>query len=184
MRGDDEPAVGKAHPGLHLAADLAGRGVAVEQRRGHREVAAVGRDHGARQRARQADRRARGAEGLDFRVAVEILAAAVADGARIVAKDRVERGDVVGHQRLLVALERRLDFGDDLRPVDLHSFLPDRQFFGLGAAATPACSSACAMRSATSSRHGAAMICTPIGSGSSGTGTATTGRPMNEIGWV
>ena len=28
------------------------------------------------------------------------------------------------------------------------------------------------------------MICTPIGIGSSGTGTATTGRPMNEIGWV
>ena len=40
------------------------------------------------------------------------------------------------------------------------------------------------MRSATSSRHGAAMICTPIGSGASGTGTATTGRPMKEIGWV
>ena len=28
------------------------------------------------------------------------------------------------------------------------------------------------------------MICTPIGIGSSGTGTAATGRPMNEIGWV
>ena len=28
------------------------------------------------------------------------------------------------------------------------------------------------------------MICTPIGIGSSGTGTATTGRPMKEIGWV
>ena len=40
------------------------------------------------------------------------------------------------------------------------------------------------MRSATSSRQGAAMICTPIGSGCSGTGTATTGRPMKEIGCV
>jgi len=28
------------------------------------------------------------------------------------------------------------------------------------------------------------MICTPIGIGSSGTGTATTGKPMKEIGWV
>ena len=28
------------------------------------------------------------------------------------------------------------------------------------------------------------MICTPIGIGSSGTGTATTGNPMKEIGWV
>jgi hypothetical protein len=45
-------------------------------------------------------------------------------------------------------------------------------------------SSAKATRSAISSRHGAAMICTPIGIGSSGTGTATTGRPMQEIGWV
>ena len=52
------------------------------------------------------------------------------------------------------------------------------------AATTPSASSACAMRSATSSRHGAAMICTPIGNGASGTGTATTGKPMKEIGWV
>ena len=28
------------------------------------------------------------------------------------------------------------------------------------------------------------MICTPIGIGCSGTGTATTGSPMKEIGWV
>ena len=40
------------------------------------------------------------------------------------------------------------------------------------------------MRKAISSRQGAAMICTPIGIGVSGTGTATTGRPMKEIGWV
>ena len=46
MRGDHAPAVGEAHPGLHLPADLAGRRVAVEQRRGDREVAAVGGDHG------------------------------------------------------------------------------------------------------------------------------------------
>ena len=51
---------GKAHPGLHLAADLAGRGVAVEQRGGDREVAAVGGDHGARRcvRARPTGERA------------------------------------------------------------------------------------------------------------------------------
>src|ERR1700722_18693534 len=35
-----------------------------------------------------------------------------------------------------------------------------------------------------SSRQGAAMICTPIGIGSSGTGTAATGNPIKEIGWV
>ena len=40
------------------------------------------------------------------------------------------------------------------------------------------------MRKATSSRHGAAMICTPIGKGDIGTGATTTGRPIKEIGWV
>ena len=41
-------------------------------------------------------------------------------------------------------------------------------------------------QSARSSRHGAAMICTPIGSLSPSVhnGAATTGRPMNEMGWV
>ena len=55
---------------------------------------------------------------------------------------------------------------------------------GRCAAATPCCSSACAMRKATSSRHGAQMICTPIGKGDSGTGATTTGRPIKEIGCV
>ena len=41
-----------------------------------------------------------------------------------------------------------------------------------------------ATRNARSSRQGAAMTCTAIGIGSSGTGTAITGSPMNEIGWV
>ena len=44
------------------------------------------------------------------------------------------------------------------------------------------------MRNATSSRQGAAITCTAIGSGDIGdelgTGTATTGRPTNEIGCV
>ena len=55
---------------------------------------------------------------------------------------------------------------------------------GLGATTAPMCSSAWATRRAISSRQGAAMICTPIGSGCKGTGTATTGKPMNEIGCV
>ena len=40
------------------------------------------------------------------------------------------------------------------------------------------------MRSTTSSRHGAAITCTPIGKGESGTGTVTIGTPMKEIGCV
>src|SRR5262249_59465373 len=82
--GDHVPAVGKAHPGLHLAADLAGR--AVEERRGDAHVAAVGGDHRARDGAREADRRARRAKARNLRVAVEILTDAVADGARVVAE--------------------------------------------------------------------------------------------------
>src|SRR5258708_2446889 len=89
--GDHAPAFGKAHPGLGLAADLAGRGGATKQRRGCREIAAVGRDHGLRQGAREAGRRARGAERLDLAVAVEVLAGAITDRARVVAKQRVER---------------------------------------------------------------------------------------------
>ena len=42
-----------------------------------------------------------------------------------------------------------------------------------------------ATRSASASRQGAAMTWTPSGSAPGRcTGTATTGRPMNEIGWV
>ena len=116
-------------------------------------------------------------------VAVEVLGDAVADGALVLAEQGVERRHVVGDQRLLVALEGLAHLGHHLGQVDRPwLLLPIRP------AAAPATallfSSACAMRSATSSRQGAAMICTPIGSGASGTGTATTGRPMNEMGCV
>ena len=80
MRGSDPPAIGGAHPGLHLAAELAGRGRAAEERGGDGEVAAEGGDHGARERAGEALRRARGAEGGDLGMAVEVLRDAVADG--------------------------------------------------------------------------------------------------------
>src|SRR5262245_43728221 len=50
VRGDYPPALGKAHPALHLPADLAGHRRAVEQRGGDGEVAAVGGDHRARAR--------------------------------------------------------------------------------------------------------------------------------------
>src|SRR5271165_4429158 len=51
---------------------------------------------------------------------------------------------------------------------------------------TPSRSNVRATRSARSSRHGGAMSCTPIGNflPSVHTGAATTGKPMNEIGWV
>jgi hypothetical protein len=60
----------------------------------------------------------------------------------------------------------------------------DSYIAGRGAATAPTASRAWATRKAMSSRHGAATIWTPIGSGDSGTGTTTTGSPMKEIGWV
>ena len=87
MRRDDPPALGKAHPGLHLPSHLARQRVAMEQRRGHGHVAAIGRDDRPRGRAPQPDRRARGAEGRDLAVAVKVLADAVAHRARIVAEE-------------------------------------------------------------------------------------------------
>ena len=58
-------------------------------------------------RAHQPDRRARRAERRDLVVSVEDFLPAVADGARIDAEGVVEHGDVVRHQRLFVAVERR-----------------------------------------------------------------------------
>src|SRR5262249_22670292 len=98
------------------------------------------------------------------------------------AKHRVERCHVVRHQRLLVTGELPCYLGDDLRSVDFHPVPP--RAMGFFADATPHCSSVQATRSAISSRQGAAMTCTPIGIGTSATGTATTGRPMKEIGCV
>ncbi len=63
---------------------------------------------------------------------------------------------------------------------------PLRPLAATGAAADALALEARATRSARSSRQGGAMTCTPIGSVSPSvqTGTAATGRPMNEIGWV
>src|ERR1700712_2935314 len=180
MGGDDPPAFGKSHPGLHLPSDPAGHAVAVKQRRCPRRIAAIGCDHGWVGGARQASRRARRAERRDCVIAVEIFADAVAERTRIVPEQFAEQGDVVVHQRLLIAAELRGHLGEHIWKIDLHDYNP----LGDGAETTPARSSAKATRNARSSRQGAAMICTPIGIGSSGTGTATTGSPMKEIGWV
>src|SRR4051794_9119920 len=183
VRGNDLPTLREAHPGLHLAAHfLARHDVAMKKRGGDRIVAAVGGYHRTGARAHEVDRRAPGTKRRHFLVAVKVLGDAVADGALVLAEQGVERIDVVAHQRLLVALEGLAHLGNDLGQVDVHGFPPYSA--GCGAATALLSSSACAIRSAMSSRHGAAMICTPIGSGASGTGTATTGSPMNEVGWV
>src|SRR5438874_1662422 len=120
MGGDDAPALREANPGLHLPADLAGRGVAIEQGGGHGRVAAIAGDDGFRRAPVEAHRRAPGTEAGDRLVAVEVLADAIAQRAGIVAEELAEHCDVVGDQRLLIALERGFDFRDHVGEIDLH----------------------------------------------------------------
>ena len=119
---------GKPHPALHLAADLARRAGAAEQGGGDREVAAVGRDLGALQRAREpaGERAARNARIAS--IAVEVFARRRSGSSRAPSRNKpIERRDVVGHQRALVVGEQRLDLGVRLRDRR-RSFLPLSRF--------------------------------------------------------
>src|SRR5712675_868320 len=180
MGGDDLPALGESHPCLHLPSHPTRSGVAIQQRRGYRGVAAIACDHRPRGLAHQPRRRTRRPKRGDGVIAVEIFADPVAQRAGIVAEQFVKHGDIVRHQRLLIARELLGHLREHLGQIDVHFYSP----LGGAAETAPARSSAKATRSAMSSRQGAAMICTPIGIGSSGTGTATTGSPIKEIGWV
>src|SRR5216684_3811136 len=180
MGGDDLPALGESHPCLHLPSHSARSGVAIKQRRGYRGVAAIACDHRLRGLAHQPRRRARRPKRGDGVIAIEILADPVAQRAGIVAEQFIKHGDIVRHQRLLIARELLGHLREHLGQIDVHFYSP----LGGAAETAPARSSAKATRKAMSSRQGAAMICTPIGIGSSVTGTATTGSPMKEIGWV
>jgi hypothetical protein len=118
MGGHDPPPLGEPHPALHLAADLAWRPVAAEQRRGDREVGAEGRDDGPLQLARKAGGGARRAKRLDRLMAVEIFCRAVADGLRRIQEKAIERFDVVGDQRPFVRVELRFELGYDGGIID------------------------------------------------------------------
>src|SRR2546429_7514118 len=108
MGGDDSPTLGESYPRLHLPPDFwAGPSIAIEQRRRHRGVTAIGGDHSLVGLAHQPDRRARGAERHDRLTAVEILADAIAQRALVIAEQLVEDGDIVVDERLLIALELR-----------------------------------------------------------------------------
>ena len=52
---------------------------------------------------------------LIWSIAEQVLGAAEPDGAGIVAKQRIERIDIVRHQRALVAVECAPYLGDDIR---------------------------------------------------------------------
>ncbi len=120
---NDPPTFRKFHPGLHLPADLAGRRRPLVERRGSCELAAICGDDGPGRCAPKRDRRAGGAKRLDLRIAVENFACAITDRAPIVAKQLIQRIDVVRHQRLLVAIERGPDFGHDVGKIDFHCHL-------------------------------------------------------------
>src|SRR3954447_5070902 len=89
MGRDDAPAFRQADPGLALASKGVGA-LAVELGIGRGEVHPVGRYHRTAQRTRQTGRRPRGAERLDLRIAVQVLAGAVAQGTAVVPEQRIE----------------------------------------------------------------------------------------------
>jgi hypothetical protein len=78
-------------------------------------------------------------------------------------------GDIVGDQRAFVAHERFGHFRNYFRDIDFEHHAATRVPFACPAAAA---------RKARSTRHGAAMICTPSGRGLAwAAGAAITGRP-------
>src|SRR5436190_17650448 len=120
MRRHDTPAFRRAHPGVTLAADP-GLAVAAELAVGGAEIVAVGDDPELEQIAVHHEAGiAAGPEGGDLVVAVELLADAVAQRVRAVPEQLVEGRDVVGVERLLIAIEGRRHLGDDRRDVDFH----------------------------------------------------------------
>jgi len=58
-------------------------------------IAPIGADDCLRQGARETGRRSRGTKRRYLGIAVEILRAAIADGERAVAEQRIERRDIV-----------------------------------------------------------------------------------------
>jgi len=92
----------------------------MEQGGCHCKITPKGRDHGLRQRAHEADRRPRRAEGLDFLIAIEILSSAIADCARVIAEHLVESGNIVRNDRSLITIESFPYLRNNFGNIDLH----------------------------------------------------------------
>src|SRR3546814_4274983 len=86
---------------------------------------------------------------MDRRDTVEILAGADPHGELRRPEQRVERVDVIGHQRMFIGLERRGDGGQCFRVVDQHGepawiwTIPARS----------RCAAACSARASRSEEH-------------------------------
>src|SRR3569833_1546964 len=148
MGGDHAPVAFDPGPGLALAARPVGAR-ALELGVGGGEVAPESGDHRVRQAALRRAADPADAERLDRLYPVQVLAWAVADDVRALPEKRVERGQVVGHQRRLVTGEGRLHLDQDLRVINLHGST-------IAAWERPAASSSAAARRARSSRQGGA----------------------------
>src|SRR5258708_4861816 len=87
--GDDAPAAGEPDPGLALASDTAGSGVALEQRAGRCQIPPEGRDHRSPQVSRQSERRSGAPKRTNLVHAVEILRYPISHRLRIVPEQRL-----------------------------------------------------------------------------------------------
>ena len=117
MRRHDAPAFGHAYPRLALPT-VVSRARELDVRRGR--IAPVTRDHGFAHHACHAFGIARAAIRRDFRVAIQVLADAVAQGLRVVPEHFVQHRDIVVDDRLLIAVKLAGDFGQGLRVIDFH----------------------------------------------------------------
>src|SRR5258708_33572858 len=163
MGRDDAPAVLEAHPRLTLPPDP---GVALAPELGHRrgEVPAMGRDHCLVQAPGEPGRRSRRAESANGVDADQVLRRAVAHRAARRPEELVEHLDAIVDERVLVARESRLPFGEAFGKIDLGlDGAAAAATAATGATATPPRSSPAATRSRRSSRHGAPMTWTPTG---------------------
>src|ERR1700730_4743908 len=124
MGCDDVPSVVETSPGLLLPTGFAFHGVAVEEGGGGGEIAAERCDDGSRNDPRQAGGGTGGTERADFIPSVKDLTDAVTDRVGTVPEQRLERIDIVGHQRGFVTGEGGFDLCFDLGQVDVHGWSP------------------------------------------------------------
>src|SRR5690242_15379982 len=83
-----------------------------------------GRDHGARDAPRQSNRQTRGAESGYLLAAVQVFSDAIADRVLSAPEQFLQRGNIIGHQRSLIARKCCFDFGTHVRQIDFHGATP------------------------------------------------------------
>jgi hypothetical protein len=118
MGGCDAPSLGKADPSVAHAADPLRITLQVLDI-GGREVPTKCCNDEMTFAPAKASRLARRAEGNNGVMPIQVFGGPEAQRVRRVPEKFIHRRSVVGEQRLLVATDRRRDFGDNARVVDL-----------------------------------------------------------------